>query len=888
MPDLPPTFDCDVVLRDGSTLALRRAGPADAGTILEFVSGLSDRSYYQRFFGASKLTLAGARHLAIETPGMGVSFLGECGGRVVALAGYFKERPDADRAEVAFAIADTLQGKGIGTRLLERLAELARRDGIRVFEAFVLAGNRQMLGVFVDSGFDVQQELEAGVVRVTLSLDPTGTFEDRAASRARVAASASIRPFFEPRSVAVVGASRTRGHIGAEILHNLIATGFGGPIYPVHPVATEIQGLKTTTRVTDIEGPVDLAIIVVPADRVLAVVDDCVAKGVRGICVISAGFGETSDAGRALEAELLDKVRQAGVRLIGPNCMGLLNTAVNLNATFSPSYPPAGTVAMSTQSGALGLAVLDYARRLNIGISSFVSVGNKADVSGNDLLQYWAVDPHTSVILLYLESFGNPRKFSQIARRVGRSKPIVAVKAGRSRSGARAATSHTGALAVSDAVVDGLFRQAGVTRTDTLQELFDVAALVANQPLPPGRAVAILTNAGGPAILAADACEARGLTIASLSEATRARLRAILPGSASVGNPVDMLASAPPDHYRAAAAALLADEGVDSLMTIFIPPLVTEPAAVARAIVEGTRDAGPKPVLAVFMRSDGAPPELGTIPSYAFPESAAIALARVSEYAEWRRAPVEDQALPAIDRNAARAIATRVLDRGGGWLTPIEAHGLLAAAGIRAAPAREAADVEGAVAAAGEVGYPVVLKAVGPAIIHKTERQAVVVGIADEPRLRAAAADLRARLGSDMTGFLVQQMIPGGVEMLVGAISDPVFGPVIACGAGGVLAELIGDSAVRLHPITNADAAGMVNELRSARLLRGFRGSPPADEAALRDAIRRVSALAEACPEIVELDINPLKVLASGACAVDVRVRMERDRPRQRSRRVQY
>jgi acetate---CoA ligase (ADP-forming) len=886
-----PAVDCDVVLRDGSTLTLRKARADDVPAVLVFLRGLSSESQYQRFLGTARLDLDSVRRLTVEQPGMGLSLLGTCGGRVVAMAGFYKEQPQAARAEVAFAIADQLQGRGVGTRLLERLAQLAREQGIRVFDAYVLAGNRRMLDVFADSGFGALSTIERGIVHVTLSLDPTEAYMERSALRAQTAASASLRPFFEPRGVAVIGASRSRGRIGSEVLHNLIASGFRGAVHPVHPDADEIQGLRAYRRVADIPAPVDLAVVAVPAVGVLDVVDDCLAKGVRGLCVISAGFGEADEEGRAREAALVDRVRVAGCRLIGPNCMGLLNTdpAFNLNATFSPVYPPSGAVAMSTQSGALGLAILDYARRLNIGISSFVSVGNKADVSGNDLLQYWAEDPRTAVILLYLESFGNPRKFSQIARRVGRTKPIVAVKAGRSSAGARAATSHTGALAVSDTVVDALFHQAGVIRTETLQELFDVAVLLSHQPLPRGGRVAILTNAGGPGILAADACEGKGLEMAMLSDATRTRLREFLPQAASVGNPVDMLASAPAEHYRQATAAILADDGVDSLMIIFIPPLVTEPEAVASAIVEGSRAAGGKPVLGVFMQAQGAPTVLAPIPCYPFPESAAIALSRVTAYSTWRRtAPQAIAAPPGMVASDARHVIDSALGRGGGWLDQAHCADLMKALGIDTPPQRVVSTADEATAAAREIGFPVAVKALGPALLHKTERRAVVLNLHNQRAVWEACAALNDRLGPGVTGFLVQQMMPDGVEMLVGATLDAMFGHIVVCGSGGVLVEVFADSAVRLHPLTPSDAAEMVSGLKGVRLLRGFRGAPPADEGALQDVLLRVSALLDLCPEIVEMDINPLKVLTSGASAVDVRIRVQSEEPRPPSRRIAY
>ena len=619
--------------------------------------------------------------------------------------------------------------------------------------------------------------------------------------------------------------------------------------------------------------------------------DDCISKNVRAICVISAGFSECDAEGRAREAVLVDRIRQAGCRLIGPNCMGLLNTdpAVRLNATFSPVYPPAGGVAMSTQSGALGLAILDQAKRLNIGISSFVSVGNKADVSGNDLIQYWADDPRTSVILLYLENFGNPKKFSEIARRVARTKPIVAVKAGRSTAGSRAAASHTGALASSDTVVDALFRQSGVIRTERLEELFDVAALLSHQRVPQGARVAILTNAGGPGILAADACAANGLALPSLGEATRAELRSFLPPAASVGNPVDMLASAPADHYRRALAAILQDDGVDSVIAIFIPPLMTEPSAVATAIAEGARDVHGKPVLGVFMRAEGAPATLAPIPSYAFPESAALALAKVTTYGAWRRKPVDlPHLLDGFDRQRVRGIVEGVLSRGGGWVTSDEAIALLSAAGIESAASRVATNADEALRAASAVGYPVALKALGATLIHKTERRAVRLKVRNEAEVRGAYDDFATRLSGEVTAVLVQRMVPQGVEMIVGAVQDPVFGPLLACGTGGVLVDLLADTAFRLHPLSASDAREMLDELRGVRLLRGYRGAAPADEAALRNVLLRISELVTLAPEIQELDLNPVMVLRSGACVADVRLRVGAGVPSRRHRRVEY
>lgn len=688
---------------------------------------------------------------------------------------------------------------------------------------------------------------------------------------------ADLTPFFEPACVAVVGASRERNKIGSEILHNLVATGFTGKLVPVHPSAETIQGLKTYPHVADIPGAVDLAVIVVPSAQVPAAVDDCLAKPVPAICIISAGFGECGAEGRAIEREMVRKIRRAGSRLIGPNCMGLLNTdpRFSLNATFSPVYPPAGGVAMSTQSGALGLAILDYTRQLNIGISSFVSVGNKADVSGNDLLQYWEHDPRTAVILLYLESFGNPSKFSHIARRISRTKPIVALKSGRSTAGARAAASHTGALASSDDFVDALFHQAGVIRTNTVTELFDVATLLSRQPVPQGRRVAILTNAGGPGILAADACLAHGLVAAELSAGTKAGLRAFLPQAAAVNNPVDMLASASPGHYRQAMRLVLADPQVDSVIAIFIPPLITSADEVATAIAEAAAQGG-KPVAGVFMRSHAAPESLAAVPCYAFPEPAAIALSRVASYGEWKRRPQGEVAsFTDIQGGLARAVVDTALRRGGGWLTAVEANALVTAAGIATPRSHLAASVDEAVEAAVKLGMPVAVKAVGAALLHKTEHRALRLNLDTKAAVRTAAAELTRALGDRMDGLLVQRMVSGGAEMMIGAINDPTFGHVVVCGSGGVLVDLLADSACRLHPVTDQDAGEMVDALKGVRLLRGFRGAEPADEAAFRDAILRISALVGLCPEIQELDLNPVKVLPGGVSAIDVRVRVE-------------
>ena len=892
MSDYPARYESDILLRDGSTLHFRPIKPDDVTALLEFHKRLSPRSVYFRFFSPlPELGEERARALANVDYEDKFTIVGEVAGRLVGVASYYRDKNSHDRAEVAFLIEDALQGRGIATRMLERLAEIAREKNITTFDAYVLGDNRKMMDVFMHTGFAVQRRLDGGVFQVSFPIAPTPEFEEKAAIRSQAAARASMKSFFEPRSIAVIGAGRNRGGIGAEVFHNLVAAGFQGVVYPVNNSARVVGSVAAYPSVIDVPDEVDLAIIVVPAEAAGSVVDDCIKKGVHGIVVISAGFGETGAEGRAREAALLEKVRSAGVRMIGPNCMGIINTdpSVVLNGTFSPIYPPEGRVAMSTQSGALGLAILDYARRLNLGISTFVSVGNNADVSSNDLIQYWAEDPRTDVILLYLESFGSPRRFGRIARRIARSKPIAVVKSGRSRAGARAASSHTGALAATDAVVSALFRQAGIIRTDTFEELFDVANLLSHQPVPTGRRVAILTNAGGPGILAADACESLGLELPMLSDATISELRSFLPSSASVANPIDMIASATPEHFLRAIRALLADEHVDSLIVIFIPPLITDPEAVAEAIVEGSKDAGGKPILANFMSTKGAPDILRSIPSYGFPESAASALAKVTTYGEWRsKPPGVTPSFTDIKTDEAKRIIDRALARGGGWLSPIEIGELFGAVGILVAKSRLASNLVDALKIAKEIGYPVALKATGPAIIHKTEVGGVALNLTDATALKRAYEEMTSRLGASLTGVLIQEMVQGGVEVLVGATLDSTFGPLVLYGSGGILVELLSDVAFRIHPLSDLDVREMMNEVKGTAMLRGYRGSPAADEAGLCELLLRVSALLEICPQIYEMDANPVKVLEKGAIVVDARIRVDRLVEPAPTRRIAY
>ena len=584
-----------MLLRDGSKVRLRPIRPDDTDAWLFLFSRLSTRTIYMRFHHViAEVTRAEAEtytNIDYENNFALVAILGEPPDQRIIAIGRFARLANPERAEVAFLVEDSHQGRGISTHLLEHLAIAAREKGIRVFEAEVLAENRDMMEVFQDFGFTVDAQYAEGTFHVVFPIEHTEVVEQRGEQRELVAATASVRVFFNPTKIAVIGASRYRGTIGAELFNNILDTGFNGVAYPVNPTTNAVGAVRAYASVLEIPDDVDLAIIIVPAEQVLDVVDQCGRKGVRGVVVISAGFRETGAEGAEREAALLAKVRNYGMRMLGPNCMGVLNTdpEVSLNATFSPVFPPRGNVALLSQSGALGLALLDFARSLKLGLSTFVSVGNKADVSSNDLIQYWEQDPSTDVILLYLESFGNPRKFARLARRIATAKPILALKSGRSSAGSRAAASHTGSLAGLDVAADALFRQAGVIRMDTLQQLFDVANLLSHQPLPSGRNVAIITNSGGPAILAADACEGYGLRVPPLSDEVKAALRTFLPAAAGLSNPVDIIASASPRDFGRTLRVLCEQDDIDAVIVIYIAPLVSMPKEVAAEVHEVAR-----------------------------------------------------------------------------------------------------------------------------------------------------------------------------------------------------------------------------------------------------------------------------------------------------------
>jgi acetate---CoA ligase (ADP-forming) len=692
----------------------------------------------------------------------------------------------------------------------------------------------------------------------------------------------SLTPIFSPRTVAVIGASRRRGSIGFALVHNLVMQEFAGSIYPVNPSAESIHSLKAYPSLSAIPDPVDLAVIAVPRDSVAGVVDECLARGVRGLVVITAGFSETGPEGARLESELSAAVRQRGVRMIGPNCMGVLNTdpEVRLNATFAPTPAQPGSIGFVSQSGALGVAILNAAHDLGVGLTQFASMGNKADVDGNDLLEFWENDERTKVICMYLESFGNPRRFTETAKRVGRKKPILVVKSGRTAEGARAASSHTGAIAGADVTVSAFLEQCGVLRANTISELFDIARALARCPLPAGDRVAILTNAGGPGIMATDSCINLGLALADLSPATHAELASFLPAEASLGNPVDMIASATPDSYGRALDAILRDDGVDAAIVINVTPLLSNPVDVMETVALTARSHA-KPVLAVIMATEEFYDHMKTRgehpPVYRFPESAARALAQLCRYAAWRRRPTGELHVEfAVDDTAVEAILRNAPD---GYLSDELAFRVLRHYGIPLVAGRRVDTAAKALDAAEEIGYPVVLKAIGAELVHKSDVGGVQLDLRNRDDVERALGEIDSSLaaaGLKLDGYLVQEMARGGHEVIFGLSIDPRFGPLLMFGLGGKYVEVLRDVRFGVTPLAPSEARDMIRGLRGFKLLEGVRGEPPADLDHLEEILLRLAQLAERHRRIRDLDINPFLAAPVGVAskALDVRIRV--------------
>ncbi len=701
---------------------------------------------------------------------------------------------------------------------------------------------------------------------------------------------------FKPQSIAVVGASRRPGSIGRELMHNLIEYNFRGKVFPVNPKADYIHSIKAFPAVSAIPDPVDLAIIVVPRDEVLAVVDDCGKKGVKGLIVITAGFKETGEEGRPYEEQLDECVRRHGMRMVGPNCMGVINThpEVRMDATFAPTLPLSGRIGFMSQSGALGVAILNIARQLDIGFSFFVSMGNKTDVTGNDLLLYWEDDPETDLILMYLESFGNMQRFIQIARRVSKRKAIVAVKSGRTAAGAQAASSHTGALASQslDAATDALLEQCGVIRVDTVEELFDVAMGFTKNPIPRGNRLAILTNAGGPAIMATDTAISMGLAMGEFSERTTAELRRLLPPEASVSNPVDMTPKSDRSKYEACARVILEDEGIDSLLVVFVPPMMISAMEIVNGLEE-LRGQFSKPILSVMMAPDRFFQELnekhpGHMAIYLFPESAVRALWALDRQRQWRERPLGEEQRFGVDRAAARKLLDNAQSAGSQQLAAHEALRLLGAYGIPVARSVMASDLKELRLRARGFPFPAALKIVSPGVIHKTEVGGVALDLRSAEELAVAARKMLESLAQHgvlpaqsgdgrAPAFLLQEYVRGGREVILGMTRDRNFGPVIMFGLGGIFVETLKDVTFRVPPLADVDAEEMIRQIRGYALLEGVRGEPPIDFKALAEILQRFSQLVEELPQIAEIEINPFLVFpdARQFRAVDARVRLD-------------
>jgi acyl-CoA synthetase (NDP forming)/GNAT superfamily N-acetyltransferase len=876
------TYGWDALLADGGVVRIRPVTPADEDQLRALHRSASDRSIYLRYFSLSRL--AGELYVdqVVRGDQDGIVLVAEEHGVVIGMAGCTRVDGTAD-GEVALLVSDGHQRRGVGTLLLEHLAAAARHAGIRSFVAETLTDNGLMHKVFTDAGFEVDRRTDLDVTDVRMSLAPTAAAQLAVDRRERAADAASLRHVLAPRSIAVVGASDRPGSVGGAVLRNIIAGHYAGILHPVNPNQQWVQRLRAYPSVRSLPEPVDLAVVAVPGPAVEQVIRDCGERGIPAAVILSAGFGEVGTGGADMERRLLRTAREAGVRLVGPNCLGIAApvVGVRLNATFGATPPPPGVVGVASQSGALGIGLLAEAARRHIGVSGFVSLGNKLDVSGNDLLLYWEDDPATTVIALYLESFGNPGKFLRHARRIARSKPIVALKAGRTDAGARAGASHTAAAATPDVVVTTLLRQAGVIQVRSTEEMLDVTQLLSGQPVPAGTRLGILGNAGGPGILAADATADAGLDVPELSAATQDALRAAAPGLASALNPIDLGAAAGPEVYEQALRALLASGEVDAAVVIHAATSVSDPPSVASAIRRAARTAGARTTVAAVLigtDADGAltdPTDMvHPLPPYAFPESAVRAIGHAAAYGAWLRRPAGTvRRLSGMDTVAARDVAVRTLAQhpDGRWLDPDDTADLLASIRVPYCRTEYAGSADDAVETAERLGLPVVLKTAAT-LAHKTELGGVRTDLPDPAAVRAAYQAITKVIPA--TGVLVQPMTGAGIELLVGISRTEPYPPVLLVGAGGTATALLGDTATRLAPITDTDAHDMIRELRSAPLLLGYRGAAAADLAAVEDLLQRIGTLADELPEIAELDLNPVIVHPHGLVTVDAKIRI--------------
>jgi len=879
----------DAVRADGGLVHIRPVVPTDLDALRELHRGASDRSFYLRFFGLNRgATDEYVRRLGRPPGPAHHSLTAWVGGRLVGVATY--ERLTDDSAELALLVADASQHVGLGTLLIEHLAEDARRAGIGEFIADILVQNYLAMHVVRDTGFHTVVRYDGGTAEVTIDLTPDQEAVGAIDARERSADQASLRPLLAPAVVAVIGASERPSAVGHQILRNILTGGFTGQVYAVNPRHETVLGVPCVASADLLPVTPDLAVVAVSARRVGGVVRACGARGVRGVVLVTAGFGETGPAGRILQDEVVGIARGYGVRLVGPNCLGLLNTdpAVRLNATFAPLPLQTGGLGLVSQSGALGIAVVQAASRWGPGVSQFVSVGNRADVSSNDLLMAWENDDRTRVIAMYLESFGNPRKFARIARRVSRRKPIIAIKAGRSTAGQRAGLSHTAAAAASDDVIDALFVQAGVVRVDTMEQMLSAARVLCDQPLPQGNRVAVIGNSGGPNILAADTAESVGLEVVSLEPSTAQQLRAIVPTAPSARNPIDLGATAIPSQICDAVQLVLTAAEVDAVLVVLTDTALADPNDALELIADAA-SAAAKPVVAV--RVGGTSSSIRrdeskrALPVFTFPEPAAVALATAANYARIAAAPTAPATRPAgIDVAAAAEVIDRALTTGQEWLAAEDVARVLAAYGIPVCAQRVVTDVEEASLAGAELGYPLAVKLASGGR-HKTRIGGVRVGVSDEAALRAAFGEVSAVAAVDAlddrsTAVLVQPMAPPGIEMIIGAVQHERFGPVVMVGAGGILADVIADRAFRLAPLAVDDAHAMLGELRTGPLLDGYRGAAEVSRDALCDVVVRAGALADGLPDAAELDLNPVICRGRDLVVVDARIRVVAAAPR--------
>ncbi len=872
------------LLADGTTITICPARPEDYTQVKRLHDEMSPDNLYLRFFSLSRN--AGEQEARRVTRADGTphgALLGFLGDDLVGVASY-EPTGQPGTAEVAFAVADRMHHRGVATLLLEHLVSLARASGVRTFTATTLPENTAMLRVFADAGLSATRRLDSGVVELTMpiprsaGLGEPSRYLDAVAGRERRADVASLAPLLTPRSVAVVAASQRAGSIGRLILWNIKDAGFAGPLYAVHPDGGDIDGVPGVPSAGALPEAPDLAVLTVPAGATVTAARECGQRGARSLVVITSGLAA------AQSAALLDICRQTGMRLVGPNCFGVAVPGIGLDATFAARHPRPGTAGLVVQSGGVGVALLEHFSRLGIGISSFASVGDKLDVSGNDMLQWWAEDGRTRLAVLYLESFGNPRKFARSAARVSASMPVLTVHAGRSAPGQRAAASHTAAAAAPLITRQALFEQAGVIATTSLGELLEAAVLLAAQPVPAGRRVSVISNAGGAGVLAADACVEAGLSVAVPSRQAQAELAGLLPAAAAAGGPIDTTAAVSAEAFGAALAAAAGDAGVDAVLALVVPTAASDlipaltaarlPVPLAAVVLDQAESVRLLPSTGSASTGSGGGPG---VPAYAYPESAARALSRAARYGSWRSRPADTVPdLPGLQVAKAKGLIAAFLAEmpGGGWLPAAEADRLLRCYQLPMAPFRLVTDADQAAVAAAEFGGQVAVKAEVAGLVHKSEAGAVLLGRAGPDQARAAFGTLARRFAGRFTGAVVQPMISGGTEVIIGVVQEPVFGPLVVFGLGGVATEVLGDHAARLAPLTTADADDLIHSIRAAPLLLGRGGQPAASIAALRDALLRVSRLADDLPEVTELDLNPVLACADGATVVDARVRV--------------